>query len=59
MRNIATGHPLSTLDKDDINTYWPFDAYPPRETQLFIQEWIQAQDPKIKYFLLEILTCQF
>src|SRR5204863_197468 len=34
--------------------YWPFAEYPPRETQLFIQEWIQEQDPKIKYFLLEI-----
>lgn len=54
MRNIATGHPLSTMDKNDINTYWPFAEYPPRETQLFIQEWIQEQDPKIKYFLLEI-----
>jgi Rad3-related DNA helicase len=54
MRNIATGHPLSALDKSDINTYWPFATNPPRDTQLIIQEWIKEQDPKIKYFLLEI-----
>ena len=52
--NIGSVTDINLINKDDINSYWPFPNSSPRETQQFIQEWIQQLDPSIKYILLEI-----
>lgn len=52
--NIGSTRDLNDLDMDDINSFWPFANYPPRTSQVTVQDWIQTLGPDIKYILCEI-----
>lgn len=52
--NIGNTRDLSKLDTDDIQSYWPFGEWPPRNSQRIFQDWLINLPPNIKYIIGEI-----